>query len=630
MDRIIRAALASAACTVGLIGCVGRTASIAEPQPAPPAAAPKEPAESAGEFVARVNREMFELSRELNAAGWVQATYITPDTELLNARANEAYLGYFTRAVEQARQYEGGELSPETRRALYLLKLGVSAPAPDDAAKRTELTRLSSRLEAMYGEGEYCPKSRAGKGGGAAGEAECLSVDGLGEILAANRDYDELLDVWQGWHRVGAQMREPYRRFVELANEGARELGFRDLGVMWRSGYDMTPEEFDAEAARLYSQVQPLYEELHCYARGRLAKVYGEDKVPAGKPIPAHLLGNMWAQQWNRIYDDVLKPYPKASIESADRLLKKNGWDAVRMTKSAESFYTSIGFPQLPQKFWERSMLTRPRDREVVCHASAWDMDNPEQDDVRIKMCIQPTEEELFTVYHELGHVYYYLWYEDLPYLFQGGAHDGFHEAIGDTVNLSVTPAYLAKIGLVSPVKPSREAVINQQMKMATEKIAFLPFGKLIDEWRWRVFSGEVTPENYNASWWALREKYQGVAPPIARSEADFDPGAKYHIPGNTPYTRYFLSFILQFQFHRALCEAAGHEGPLHECSVFGSKEAGARFGQMLSLGASQPWQDTLEKLTGTRRMDASAIIEYFAPLMEWLEEQNFGKQCGW
>jgi peptidyl-dipeptidase A len=351
--------------------------------------------------------------------------------------------------------------------------------------------------------------------------------------------------------------------------------------------------------------------------------------VPAGKPIPAQLLGNMWSQAWNNISDDILKPYPAASIETADRQLKAQKWDAVKMTRSAESFYTSLGFQQLPKTFWDRSMLVRPKDREVVCHASAWNMD-PDVNDVRIKMCMTPSEEDLFTVYHELGHVYYYLSYNTLPNLFRSGANDGFHEAIGDTVNLSVTPGYLAKIGLINAVKPSQEAVINQQMKLALDKIAFLPFGRLIDQWRWKVFSGEITPDHYNEAWWELRRKYQGIAPPVARTEKDFDPGAKFHIPDNTPYTRYFLSYILQFQFHKALCDASGYKGPLHECSVFGNKEAGKRYQEMLSLGASQPWPATLEKLTGKREMDASAIIEYFQPLIAWLKEQNKSQQCGW
>jgi peptidyl-dipeptidase A len=574
-------------------------------------------AETADEFVARINREFADLWLEGNAAGWTQATYINVDTQLLNARATERWLTAFSRAVEEARAFEGQPMSPASRRALDLLKLNVSAPAPDDPAKRAELATLLAGMEAKYGSAKYCPQ----------GPESCRDEVQLKAVLEKSRDYDELLEAWQGWHDAARPLRTDYERYTTLANEGARTLGFTDLGAMWRSNYDMPAEQFTREAARLYAQVEPLYKELHCYARGKLARKYGADKVPAGKPIPAHLLGNMWAQQWDAVYD-LLEPYPGVSPLDVDSGLVSQGYDAVRMTKSAETFYKSIAFPALPPTFWERSMLTQPRDRNVQCHASAWHMDGKQ--DVRIKQCIRPTYEELRTIYHELGHVYYYLWYQDQPYLFQNGAHDGFHEAVGDTVNLSMTPAYLAQIGLVPAAKPSREAVINQQMKMALQKIAFLPFGKLIDEWRWQVFSGEVTPQNYNAAWWKLREQYQGVAPPVARTEADFDPGAKYHVPGNVPYTRYFLSFIIQFQFQKALCDAAGFKGPLAECSIYGNEAAGRKFGAMLAKGASQPWQDTLYELAGTRQMDASAILEYFAPLRGWLKEQNKGQQCGW
>jgi peptidyl-dipeptidase A len=575
-------------------------------------------------FIGEVNRDLVGLNRELNAAGWTQATDITVDTQYLNSRVTERYLEYFSRKAGEAKAYDNAKLDASTARALKLIKLGVSAPAPADPAKRMELAELSTELDAMYGEAKYCPPGASAD----AGKDACKNLDELGETIATSRNYADLTEAWTGWHSTARPMRAKYQRFVELANEGARELGFEDLGVLWRSRYDMPVADFEKEADRLWGQVEPLYKGLHCYARKRLQQRYGKDKVPDGKPIPAHLLGNMWAQQWNRIYDDLLKPYPAASIESADRMLQKDKWDAVKMTKSAENFYTSIGFPALPKTFWERSMLTRPRDREVVCHASAWDMDD--KDDVRIKLCMKPIEEDLFTVYHELGHVYYYLWYKDQPPLFQDGAHDGFHEAIGDAINLSVTPAYLRKIGLVGDVTPSKEAVINQQMKMALDKIAFLPFGKLIDQWRWGVFSGKIKPADYNKAWWELREKYQGVVPPVARSEEDFDPGAKYHIPGNTPYTRYFLSFILQFQFHKALCDASGFKGPLNECSIFGSTEAGKKYGAMLAQGSSKPWQDTMQELTGGRDMDASAIIDYFKPLEAWLEKQNEGQTCGW
>ncbi|MFZ2508729.1 MAG: M2 family metallopeptidase [Steroidobacteraceae bacterium] len=591
-----------ALCAAALVGACGQ-------QP---------PEESADEFVARVNRELQQRSHENALAAWVQQTYITPDTEQLAARALERALEYYPQAVRASRAYADMDISPESRRAMGLLRQGLAAPAPDDAGKRAELTAISTRMESMYGAGKWCPE----------GPDTCRNLDQLAETLVKSRDWDEQLSAWAGWHTISRPMRKDYQRFVELANQGAQELGYGDLGEMWRSGYDMSPEEFEQETERLWTQVKPLYDGLHCFARGRLQGKYGKERVPDGKPLPAHLFGNMWAQQWNNIFD-LLEPYPGVSDQDVNAALRKQGYDATRMTRSAESFYTSLGFPPLPEGFWANSMLTRPRDREVVCHASAWNMDT--QGDVRIKQCIQPTEEELYTIYHELGHVYYYLSYLDQPYLFQDGANDGFHEAIGDTVNLSMTEGYLADIGLIPEgTKSNDKALINRQMKVALEKIAFLPFGKMIDQWRWGVFAGVIPPAKYNEAWWELRRRYQGVEAPVARSADDFDPGAKYHIPGNTPYTRYFLAFVLQFQFHRALCETAGHQGPLHECSIYGNPEAGRRLREMLALGASRPWQDALEKLTGTRQIDATAIIDYFEPLMAWLEEQNRGRECGW
>lgn len=585
---------------------------------APRTAAPARQGDSAEAFITRVSGQLEAANRENQAAGFVSETYITPDTQAIAAKANERYLAVLSGAVAEAKRYDGQPLSAASARAIMKLRLNVPAPAPADRLKRARLAELAAALDAKYGAGKYCPGN--GK--------PCLNLDELSKILASSRNYQELLEAWKGWHDVGAAMRADYTEFVGLANEGARELGFKDLGVLWRAGYDMPPEDFERESERLWQQVKPLYDALHCYARAQLTRHYGADKVPPGQPIPAHLLGNMWAQSWGKLYPDLLRPYPNARVENADAQLARQHWDAARMARSAESFYTSLGLPQLPQSFWERSMFVRPRDREVVCHPNAWDMGRP--GDVRVKVCLEPTDEDLATIYHELGHVYYFLSYQGQPYLFRDGANDGFHEAIGDTVNLSVTPQYLAKIGLVSRVPPSREALIDEQMKMALDKIAFLPFARLIDQWRWRVFSGEITPGHYNASWWELRRRYQGIVPPVQRSEADFDPAAKFHIPDNTPYTRYFLAYILQFQFHKALCQAAGFSGPLYECSVFGNPAAGERLRAMLAAGAAQPWQDTLEKLTGTRQIDAAAISEYFQPLIEWLGQKNRNEQCGW
>ncbi|MGH8496371.1 MAG: M2 family metallopeptidase [Gammaproteobacteria bacterium] len=583
-----------------------------------PAGAAK-PDETPETFVARINEEIKELNHETGAAEWVRATYITKDTAVIAAAASERSLEFFTRAVQEAAKFGGMEMSPDAERQIMLLKLGTSAPAPDDPAKRAELARITTEMEGIYGAGEYCPDGSEGE--------DCFDLPEMVEIMADSRDYDQLVDLWTGWRTVSPQMREPYARFVELTNEGARELGFENLGEYWKSKYEMSADEFEQETERLWDQVEPLYDELHCYVRGRLAEEYGEERVPAGEPIPAHLLGNMWAQEWGNIYP-LVEPFPGVPSVDVTAALEAQEYDAVRMTKTAENFFVSLGMPELPDTFYERSMLTQPRDRDVVCHASAWPLDGGE--DVRIKQCVLPTAEHLTTLHHELGHIFYYLAYRDLPPIYKSGAHDGFHEGLGDTMTLSMTPAYLAELGLADEVATSEEAVINQQMKLALDKIAFLPFGKLIDQWRWDVFAGKITPDEYNAAWWNLRTRYQGVAAPVPRSEEDFDPGAKYHIPANTPYTRYFLARILQFQFHRALCEAGGIDGSVHECSIYGNEASGDRLWSMMKLGASRPWPEALETATGSREMDASAIIDYFAPLMGWLEKQNEGKTCGW
>jgi peptidyl-dipeptidase A len=424
-----------------------------------------------------------------------------------------------------------------------------------------------------------------------------------------------------------AQMSQDYAEMVEIANAGARELGFSDLAEMWLSNYDMPADEMEAEVERLWGQVEPLYEQLHCYVRNGLNETYGEDVQAATGPIRADLLGNMWAQGWAPINDIV-------GIGDSDpgydltQLLEEHDYTPHQMVETGERFYTSLGLPPLPETFWERSLIERPRDRDVVCHASAWNLDN--EDDIRIKMCTHVNAEDFRTVHHELGHNFYQRAYAGQDMLFRNGAHDGFHEAIGDFVALSVTPDYLVQIGLLDQDQvPDESADLGLMMNLALDKIAFLPFAVMMDQWRWRVFRGEITPDQYNTAWWELREQYQGLMPPVDRPADAFDPGAKYHIANNVPYLRYFLSYILQFQFQQAACDMAGWEGPLNRCTVYGNEEVGRRFNEMLEMGASQPWPDALEAFTGTREMDGSAIIAYFQPQMTDLEEENQGSSCG-
>jgi peptidyl-dipeptidase A len=569
-------------------------------------------------FIAGVNEEFRKLQVQSGTAEWIKNTYITDDSERLAAAANEELLGFMSRAVKQAAQYKDASADADTRRMLHLLRVSSALAAPSDPKLRLELTTLAAKMEGLYGKAKSC---------GAEGKSpKCLDIEELAVLFQKSRSEAELRDAWLGWHRTARASRPLYSRFVDLANQGAREIGFADSGQMWRSSYDMAPADFEKETERLWQQVRPLYESVHCYVRSQLGKTYA-GKVPAGGLIPAHLLGNMWAQEWANIYP-LVEPYKGQSSLDVSSALTRQKWDAIKMVKTGEKFFTSMGLDPLPKTFWERSMLVKPRDREVVCHASAWDV--LMNDDLRIKMCIKPTEEDLITIHHELGHNYYYHAYYKLPPLYQQGANDGFHEAIGDALTLSITPQYLVELGLLKSVPKDDKGLINVQMKDALEKIAFLPFGLLIDKWRWDVFAGKTKPADYNKAWWDLRRRYQGIDAPGARSEEDFDPGAKYHIPANVPYTRYFLARLLQFQFHRALCRAAGHEGPLHQCSVYGNKEAGKRLWAMLQLGASKPWPEALAALTGEKQIDAGALIDYFAPLSAWLKEKNAGQKCGW
>jgi len=579
------------------------------------AADPKPTAAETIAFVTRAETDLAKVNTYAAKAAWVRATYITEDTQWLEAKAGAEQNELATRLAMQAARYNGVKLDPVNRRKLELLKRSLVLPAPNRPGAADRLATLASKLDSTYSTGKFTYQGKA------------LTLNDAENILASSRDPNETKAVWEGWRTISPPMKADYAELVSMANEGSRSLGYEDTGALWRSGYDMDPKAFAQETDRLWKQVEPFYKNLHCYVRGRLNDRYGSAVQPRTGAIRADLLGNMWAQEWGHIYD-VVAPKTQSSSYSLDHLLISRGYDPIKMVKTGEGFYSSIGMAPLPQTFWERSQITRPRDREVVCHASAWDIDD--RSDVRIKMCTQVTAEDFVTIHHELGHNYYQRAYQDQPLLFKGGANDGFHEAIGDFAALSaLTPTYLKQIGLLETV-PGAEEDIPFLLKTAMDKIAFLPFGLLVDKWRWEVFSGEVKPEGYNDAWWALVKQYQGLVPPSARPAEAFDPGAKYHVPGNTPYMRYFLARIYQFQFHRAACQQAGVTGPLHRCSIYGDQKVGKKFNVMLEIGQSKPWPDALEAFTGQRQTDASAMTEYFKPLDTWLTEQNRGETCGW
>lgn len=576
-------------------------------------------ADDAKNYVEDTEKEMFDFSVDAGRTYWINSTYINEDTDALAAKAGaEGTTKSVNAAIDAAQFKDVPGIDPVTKRKLNTLRGGIVLPAPAVPGAAEELNTIATRLNSAYGKGKGTLKG------------EPINGSDIEAAMGTNRNPAELSEMWESWHtQVGAPMKNDYTRMVEIANEGAQDLGFSDVGAMWRSGYDMPADDFAALMDNLWLQVKPLYDEVHCYTRTKLNEHHGDEVQAATGPIRADLLGNMWAQEWGNIYD-IVAPEGAGDIGyDTTELLKAKDYDAMKMVKAGETFFSSLGFDPLPETFWTRSQFTKPADREVVCHASAWNIDNI--DDVRIKMCIKVNGDDFTTIHHELGHNYYQRAYNKQSYLHLNGANDGFHEAIGDMIALSITPEYLVQVGLLEEDKvPGADKDLGLLLRQAMDKVAFLPFGLLVDKWRWNVFSGDIQPDDYTKAWHDLKLQYQGITPPVERTSDQFDAGAKYHIPGNTPYSRYFLARILQFQFYKAACDEAGWKGPLHRCSFYGNKDVGAKLNAMLEMGASKPWPDALEAFTGTREMDGSAMISYFAPLMDWLKEENKGKSCGW
>lgn len=562
--------------------------------------------EKAVKFLRKYNNDTPYEDYKATIASWNYATNITAKNKELKTNASLAFSAFYKQMRMEAAKFDVERLKPDTKRQIMFI---TSSATPKKETVLRRVTELESSMEGIYSTGKVEDKS----------SGKMLELDpDLYHILATSRDYDRLLFAWKGWRdAVGPRVRGLYKEFVELKNKGAKENGWEDTGAYWRSWYEV--DDLESMVEGFWNELRPLYQELHAYVRYKLSQKYSQ--MSSKGPIPAHLLGNMWAQSWVNIYD-LIEPYKnKASLDVRASMVQQN-YTALKMVKLAESFFISIGLEKLPDSFYKNSMFTKPKDRDVICHASAWDFGI--NHDVRIKQCTNINHGDLVTTHHELGHIQYYLQYWDQPYEYRTGANPGFHEAVGDVMSLSVdTPQHLKNIGLLEEYSNDTESDINALMKMALRKIAFLPFGFLIDQWRWKVFSGKITDKNYNTEWWKLRTKYQGIKPPVERTEADFDPGCKYHIPANTPYIRYFMSFVLQFQFHKAACKAAGYKGPLHTCSIYNSTQAGRKIGDMLKMGKSKPWPEALEKLTGSKVLDVSAITEYFKPLNDWLVKQR-------
>ncbi|MDA9561724.1 M2 family metallopeptidase [Gammaproteobacteria bacterium] len=571
-------------------------------------------------FLKQIEEDNLSEGPVINSAYWLGSNFITHDSQNIVADYSKRYTLKSLENSREASSFNNLKTSDSNRRKLELLKSSFVMPPPLDESLASELSSISTKLEAMYGSGEYCYE-----------DGNCYDLEAFEQIIDTSRNPDELLMAWSGWHEVGKPMKSMYMRMVEIGNEGSRDLGYSGLDDLWFSKYDMPADQFLEVTDSVWEEVKPLYDALHCHVRSQLNEYYGDEIVPPEGSLPVHLTGNMWGQSWSNIYDLV---YPQASqTKSVDvtKIIKDRNINETEMVEYAEDFFLSMGFDPLPDTFWERSLFIKPQDRSVVCHASAWNLDSA-NDDLRIKMCIEKNEEDFITIHHELGHIFYYQAYNHLPTLFQGGANDGFHEAFGDLLTLSITPDYLEKIGFVSEdeAKLAKNDSIGLLMKQALEGVVVIPWALMLDKWRAGVFTGDIAENELNKAWWDMRESYQGISPPNKRSEKYFDPGAKYHIPGNTPYTRYYLARIMQYQFHESLCNEIGFSGPLHECSIYGDKLAGEKIISTMAMGQSAPWQDAFEKLTGSRNISGKSVMNYYRPLKEWLDFQNKDRTCGW
>jgi len=572
------------------------------------------------EFLANVELENKKDGPVIYSASWISSNFITYDSQKVIADyGTKSTLKSLERSREAA-SFDGLDTSKENQRMLNILKSSFVMPPPLDEELASELSEITTSLEAMYGSGEYCFD-----------DEECYDLEAFESIIDNSRDPKELLRAWEGWHEIGKPMKPMYMRMVDIGNQGSVDLGYEGLSDLWFSKYDMPAEDFLDDTDRVWSEVKPLYDALHCHVRAKLNEHYGDEVISKTGPLPVHMLGNMWGQSWSNIYDLVYEEKPDSKYIDVTKIINEKSLSEIEMVEYAEDFFISMGFKPLPKTFWERSLFVKPRDRSVVCHASAWNLD-PANNDLRIKMCIEKNEEDFITIHHELGHIFYYQAYNHIPTVFQAGANDGFHEAFGDLLTLSITPDYLVDIGFISEddAEEAKQDPIGLLMKQALDGVVIVPWALMLDKWRSGVFDGEIDESNLNSSWWSLREEYQGINTSYERSENYFDPGAKYHIPGNTPYTRYYLASIMQYQFHEALCNLIDYDGYLHECSIYGNKEAGDRIITTMAMGQSLPWQDAFENLTGSRQLSGKSIMNYYAPLKEWLDEENKNRTCGW
>uniref|UniRef100_A0A8C1ZDQ6 Angiotensin-converting enzyme n=1 Tax=Cyprinus carpio TaxID=7962 RepID=A0A8C1ZDQ6_CYPCA len=571
--------------------------------------------ESAREFLQKFDEEASNLVYQYSLASWAYNTDISQENADKEVRVSFVYL------FEESSAYPIDQISDPLIK-IQLQKLqdkGSGALSPD---KASELRNIMSEMSTIYNTATVCKIDDP---------TDCQTLEpGLESIMANSRDYDERLHAWEGWRVAsGMKMRPLYEKYVDLKNEAAKLNNYEDHGDYWRGdyetidepGYSYSRDQVMEDARRIYQEILPLYKELHAYVRAKLQDVY-PGHIASDACLPAHLLGDMWGRFWTNLYP-LMIPYPeKPDIDVSSEMVAQ-GWDELRLFKEAEKFFMSVNMSAMFDNFWTNSMFIKPEGRDVVCHPTAWDMGNRE--DFRIKMCTKVNMDDFLTVHHEMGHNQYQMAYRHQSYLLRDGANEGFHEAVGEIMSLSAaTPSHLQSLGLLPPdFIQDYETDINFLMKQALTIVATLPFTYMLEEWRWQVFKEIIPKDEWMLRWWQMKRDLVGVGEAVPRDESYCDPPALFHVSGDYSFIRYFTRTIYQFQFQEALCEAAGHTGPLYKCDITNSTKAGNKLRHMLELGRSMSWTRALEDVAGTTKMDSQPLLHYFSTLMEWLKEEN-------
>ncbi|XP_025976569.2 angiotensin-converting enzyme 2 [Dromaius novaehollandiae] len=590
---------------------------------------PQNVTEQAQIFLTEFNIKAEDISYESSLASWNYNTNITEETSMKMNEADAKWSAFYDEASRNASNFPLANITDDLIR-LQIQSLQDRGSSVLSSEKYTRLSTVLNTMSTIYSTGTVCKPSDP---------FNCLVLEpGLDAIMADSTDYHERLWAWEGWRAdVGRLMRPLYEEYVDLKNEAAKLNGYSDYGDYWRANYEADyPEAYKysrdqliEDVEKTFEQIKPLYEQLHAYVRHRLEQFYGPELISSTGCIPAHLLGDMWGRFWTNLYA-LTVPYPAKPNIDVTSAMVENNWDVLKIFKTAEAFFASVGLYNMTEGFWNNSMLTEPTDnRKVVCHPTAWDMG---KEDYRIKMCTKVTMDDFLTAHHEMGHIEYDMAYSHLPYLLRSGANEGFHEAVGEIMSLSAaTPQHLKSLGLLEPTfQEDAETEINFLLKQALTIVGTMPFTYMLEKWRWMMFNGKITKQEWMKRWWEMKREIVGVVEPVLHDETYCDPAALFHVANDYSFIRYYTRTIYQFQFQEALCKAAEHTGPLHTCDITNSTAAGQNLRQMLELGRSKPWTQALESITGEKYMNATPLLNYFEPLFNWLQKNNSGRSVGW